>query len=192
MKKNLIILFALLFTTVNSMDNNQNMGEPEQPMVEAESLINIGIDKTNRQAVSKRLNVLLSNEFVLYTKTLKYHWNVVGPHFGPLHKLFNDQYEMLLEIADSVAERVRALDFVAFGTLQEFASNTTLTENPGLNPDDMAMIRNLLTDHETIIREIRDDINFTQEAGDMGTNNFLYELIMKHEKMAWMLRAHLS
>jgi len=97
MKKNLIILFALLFTTVNSMDNNQNMGEPEQPMVEAESLINIGIDKTNRQAVSKRLNVLLSNEFVLYTKTLKYHWNVVGPHFGPLHKLFNDQYEMLLK-----------------------------------------------------------------------------------------------
>lgn len=155
-------------------------------------MIHIGIDAKNRKAVSTRLNILLANEFVLYAKTLKYHWNVVGRNFGPLHTLFNNQYEAILEIVDSTAERVRALDFIAFGTLKEFLADATLKEESGKNPNDMGMIKNLLNDHETIIRQIREDIAFTNQANDMGTNNYLCDLIEKHEKMAWILRAHLT
>jgi starvation-inducible DNA-binding protein len=54
------------------------------------------------------------------------------------------------------------------------------------------MIRNLLNDHETIIKQIRKDIDLTAKINDMGTNNFLCDLIEKHEKTAWMLRAHLG
>ena len=155
-------------------------------------MITIDIDTKNRKTVATHLNTLLANEFVLYAKTLKYHWNVVGRNFGPLHKLFNDQYEAILEIVDSTAERVRALDFIAYGTLKEFIDNTNLKEEPGKNPNDMGMIKNLLHDHEAIIRQIREDITFTNQVNDMGTNNYLCDLIEKHEKMAWMLRAHLS
>jgi starvation-inducible DNA-binding protein len=155
-------------------------------------MINIDIADSNRKKVAERLNLLLANEYVLYTKTLKFHWNVVGPFFGPLHALFQKQYEQLLDIVDEVAERVRALDHMSHGTLKEFAANTTLPEEPGKNPDSAAMIRLLLEDHEAIIRQIRKDIDYVTELQDMGTNNFLSELIETHEKTAWMLRAHLQ
>jgi len=54
------------------------------------------------------------------------------------------------------------------------------------------MIKNLLIDHETIIKLIRTDIEKTVEFNDSGTNNFLCDLIEKHEKMAWMLRSYIA
>jgi starvation-inducible DNA-binding protein len=69
----------------------------------------IGIPGRNREAVVRQLNDLLSDEYVLYTKTRNYHWNVVGPQFNDLHKLFEAQYEALNDIVDEVAERVRTL-----------------------------------------------------------------------------------
>lgn len=154
--------------------------------------VNIGIPEKNRQQVADHLNIILSNEYVLYTKTLKFHWNVEGKWFGSLHELFKEQYEALLTIVDDVAERVRALGHESFGTLTEFSKHSTLKEQPGKNPNDTGMIKNLLEDHEAIIKHIRDDIHFTAEQKDDGTSNFLQDLIVKHEKMAWMLRAHLA
>ena len=155
-------------------------------------MISIGIVDQNRQQVADRLNLLLANEYILYTKTLKFHWNVVGPFFGQLHLLFEQQYEQLLGIVDEVAERVRALGHVSFGTLKEFSTHATLPEEPGANPESSVMIRKLLEDHEAIIRQIRVYIDYTAQAGDMGTNNFLSELIERHEKNAWILRSHLQ
>lgn len=154
--------------------------------------VNIGIPEKNRQQVARQLNILLSNEYVLYTKTLKFHWNVEGKWFGSLHELFKEQYEALLNIADDVAERVRALGYESFGTLTEFSKHTSLKEHPGKNPNDTGMIKDLLGDHEIIIKLIRTDIHFTADESDEGTSNFLQDLIVKHEKMAWMLRAHLG
>jgi len=155
-------------------------------------MIAIGLGEKERKEMANRLNVLLSNEFVLYAKTLKFHWNVVGKWFGPLHALFEKQYEQILDIVDEVAERVRALDHVSFGTMQEYLAHTTLKETPGKNPDDTGMLRELLNDHETIIKQLRGDIAFSSEVNDMGSNNFLSELIEHHEKTAWILRAHLQ
>ena len=68
---------------------------------------NIGITDTNRESVVQILNTLLSDEYLLYTKTRNYHWNVVGPQFNDLHKFFEAQYEELNEFVDEVAERAR-------------------------------------------------------------------------------------
>ena len=155
-------------------------------------MINIDIADKNRKEIADRLNLLLANEFVLYAKTLKFHWNVVGPFFGPLHALFEKQYEQILDIIDEVAERVRALGHISYGTLREFSEHATLPEEPGKNPDSLTMVRLLLEDHEAIIRQIRKDVDYATELGDAGTNNFLGELIETHEKTAWMLRSHLG
>ena len=40
---------------------------------------NIDLSDEQRDSVVKVLNTLLSDEYVLYTKTRNYHWNVVGP-----------------------------------------------------------------------------------------------------------------
>jgi starvation-inducible DNA-binding protein len=54
------------------------------------------------------------------------------------------------------------------------------------------MISNLLKDHETIIKTLRKNADEAEELEDMATNDFLIEAVQKHEKMAWMLRAHLE
>ena len=62
----------------------------------------IGIADKELQKTIKTLDVLLSNEMVLYVKTRKFHWNVCGNSFIELHVLFEDQYKELEAIIDEV------------------------------------------------------------------------------------------
>ena len=151
---------------------------------------NIGIADDNRNVVIEILNTLLADEYLLYTKTRNYHWNVVGPQFNDLHKFFESQYEALDDVVDEVAERARSLDGHALGTLAELAKRARLKEKPGESPAATAMLADLLGDHEALIRQLRGDVATTMDKhGDAGTSDFLTGLMEKHEKMAWMLRA---
>lgn len=153
----------------------------------------IGLSAANVQGVVALLSRLLADEHVLYTRLRNYHWNVVGMAFGPLHELFQAQYEALEGDIDEIAERIRSLGAPAPGTMTEFLQLTTLSERPGEYPDDRTMVANLVADHEAIIRHLRRDVRATDEQyDDMGTSDFLTGLMEKHEKMAWMLRAHIE
>ena len=50
-------------------------------------------------------------------------------------------------------------------------------------------LRNLVDDHETVARHLRDDIQHCQQARDEGSMDLLIEVLRDHEKTAWMLRA---
>jgi starvation-inducible DNA-binding protein len=152
----------------------------------------IGLSDGDRRGSVEILSALLADEYVLYTKTRNYHWNVVGPQFNDLHKFFEAQYEELDDVVDEVAERARALGARAFGTLAEFRENTRLKETAGAVPAAKEMIAELLGDHETIIRALRQDIEKADKRGDVGTNDFLTGLLEKHEKASWMLRSFLG
>jgi len=152
---------------------------------------NIGISESNRDGIVKILNTVLADEYVLYTKTRNYHWNVVGPQFNDLHKFFEAQYEALDEIVDDVAERASSLGGKALGTLAEFSQHTRLQEQPGKQPPALSMVANLQADHEAMVRTLRADLETVMEKhNDAGTNDFLTGLMEKHEKMAWMLRSY--
>jgi starvation-inducible DNA-binding protein len=136
------------------------------------------------------LNNLPADEYVLYTKTRNYHWNVVGPQFNDLHKFFQEQYEALDEMVDEVAERARSVGGKAYGTLAEFSQHSRLKEQPGKQPAAATMVANLQADHEAMVRTLRADLETVMEKhNDAGTNDFLTGLMEKHEKMAWMLRS---
>lgn len=150
---------------------------------------NIGLSAKTRKEVAEILNHLLCDEMVIYLKTLKFHWNVYGIVFHDFHALFKEQYELMLDISDDVAERVRAVGHDSFGTMAEFLKNTRLKEEPGKIPDALGMIKILLADHESVIRQIRKDLETCEKLGDVGTSNFLQDHMEKHEKIAWMLRA---
>jgi starvation-inducible DNA-binding protein len=153
----------------------------------------IGVKDDARKKLVETLNMRLCDEYVLYTKTRKYHWNVVGPRFSQLHEFLEEQYEMLDEMIDEVAERARQLGGKSLGTLEEFARYSSINEDPGQNPEAQAMISNLLKDHEAIIKTLRKNADEADEQySDMATNDFFLEAVQKHEKMAWMLRAHLE
>ena len=162
-------------------------------MADQGKTVSIGLSPKDREGVSRLLNVLLADEYILYTKTRKFHWNVTGSDFSELHKFFEGQYESVDNIIDDVAERARSLGATADGTLKEFITNSRLKEQPGRIPDAASMIANLLADHEAIIRDLRGDLETAQSKyHDAGTADFLTGIMEQHEKMAWMLRAHLS
>ena len=154
--------------------------------------INTGLNAKARDGVVKLLNTLLADEYVLYTRTRNFHWNVVGPRFHDLHKFFEAQYEEVDAIIDEVAERARALDGLASGSLNEFLKITRLDDTQPTPADDAGMIASLLADHEAIARSLRKDLERVGSLGDAGTNDFLTGLLEQHEKMAWMLRATLE
>ena len=155
--------------------------------------VNTGISEQNRQGVVDILHGLLADEYVLYTKTRNYHWNVVGPHFNDYHKVFEEQYGGLSDDVDDIAERIRSLGYKTAASLSEFQKNSQLEEHPGEHPDAISMASNLLSDHEAIIRTIREKISDVgAKFGDAGTEDFIIGLMEKHEKTAWMIRSMLE
>jgi starvation-inducible DNA-binding protein len=155
--------------------------------------MNIGISADNLKFTASVLATLLADEHVLYMKTRNYHWNVTGPSFHALHLFFEQQYDQLGDAIDEVAERIRALGQPAPGTLAEYLRTTRLAEDAEKPASATDMLANLLADHEAIARNLRQEITLVQETYvDTGTADFLTGLLEQHEKMAWMLRAHLS
>lgn len=155
--------------------------------------VNIGLKEQDLQATTELLNKLLANEHILYMKTRNAHWNVVGKDFHAQHLFFETQYIAIQTFIDDIAERVRALGHIAVATLKQYLELTHLDEEEFIKNDSISYIKALLSDHESIIIQLRADIEVIGEKyGDEGTADFLTGLMESHEKMAWMLRAHLS
>lgn len=150
----------------------------------------IGIKDNTK--VTKFLTVLLADEFVLYMKTRNAHWNVEGPDFHTMHTYFEQQYNELAVIVDEVAERLRKLDHYAVASLTEYLKLTHLSEKPLEKNDSMSFIQALLSDYESIIIYIREQLKALENQLDTGTEDFITGLLEQHEKTAWMLRAHLK
>lgn len=152
---------------------------------------NIGITDKNLVAVSSLLTAILADAMVLYSKTRKFHWNVKGNSFMELHKLFEAQYTQLEEAIDEIAERINKLGSPVIGTLKEFIENSSLKETPGKNPDQNGMLKELLNDHETVIKALRKHIEDCDEKyKDAVTADFLTGLMAQHETIAWILRRY--
>ena len=153
----------------------------------------IGIKKENLSKVTEILSVVLADEFVLLTKTKKAHWNVEGADFYNKHLFFEQQYNQLDEIVDSVAERIRTLGHYAPASLKEYLALTHLSEHALETNDSLTYMNELLCDHESILIHLRENINnFASELRDAGTSDYITGLLETHEKMAWMLRSHLK
>jgi starvation-inducible DNA-binding protein len=152
----------------------------------------IGLRESSRLTVLALLDHALADEYVLYTKTRNFHWNVEGPRFSELHKFFEAQYELLDEAIDEVAERSRALDGRSMGSMKEFLGKARLKESTELGLVSEDMLSELATDHEILIRSLREGIDKSAAEGDQGTADLLTGLIGRHEKMAWMLRSFLK
>lgn len=155
--------------------------------------LNIGLSEEQRRGVSELLNRDLADAYLLLIKTKKFHWDVIGPQFRTLHKLWEEQYEALTETIDALAERVRQLGFYPVGSAQGFLKLASIKEETTEIPTSTGMVEKLVDDHEQIIRNLRQHIDqCSEEFHDEGTADFLTGLMEGHEQMAWMLRSFLE
>ena len=153
---------------------------------------NIGLSDKNSKEVAGILNKILADEYLLYTKTRNYHWNIEGSNFMEMHLFFENQYTAIDESIDEIAERVRQIGHYAQGRLTDFIKQSQLIEQQ-YTSDQQKQLKNLLDDHEAIIRFLRLHIDiFTDKYKDAGNADFITGLMEKHEKMAWFLRSYLK
>jgi len=152
----------------------------------------ISINPAYREGVANELSKILADEYVRYTKTKNAHWNIEGRDFYDKHKFFESQFGELDAIVDSVAERIRTLGYYVDAMLKAFLSVTQFTEQKREKNNSAAYIKELLADHETLIKSLKGNILvFGNEYHDLGTSDFVTALVETHEKMAWFLRSHL-
>lgn len=153
--------------------------------------MNIGIDEKQREEICNGLSKLLADSYTLYVKTHNFHWNVTGPQFTTLHALFETFYIELADAVDVIAERIRALGFPAPGSCEQFMALTVIKGETGI-PDAESMTRQLMEDHELVVRTARSIFPAAENAGDEPTADLLTHRMQYHEKAAWMLRSLLQ
>jgi starvation-inducible DNA-binding protein len=88
------------------------------------------LPESTRSTMVQLLNQRLADSIDLQLQAKQAHWNVRGPHFYSLHKLFDEVVEQAVEFTDTIAERVTALGGIAEGTLAAVGPRTGLPPYP--------------------------------------------------------------
>lgn len=142
-------------------------------------------------AMAKQLALVLSDTYVLAVKTHGYHWNVMGPNFGPLHAFFGEQYDALTDAADEIAERIRALGMMPDGSMESFLQNTVIKE-AGTKPlSANAMLKDLLESHKALRERLIEAEDLADDIDDVVTQDMMVGRIAAHDKTMWMIRSHI-
>jgi starvation-inducible DNA-binding protein len=142
-----------------------------------------------RSAVVAILNQQLANVSDLYSQTKQAHWNVRGPEFYQLHKLFDDLAEPLEEHIDTIAERAVTLGGFALGTVRCAANSSELEEFP-LEPGAMEYVRELAKRFATAANSTRKAIDESADLGDADAADLLTDLSRDLDKSVYFLEAH--
>lgn len=141
-------------------------------------------------AIVEALNQCVAETAVTTMLAQNFHWNVTGMGFGPLHALFQEIYEDHFVAQDDLAERIKAVDGHAEGTLAGMIARSKVTEHDG-HADDRTMIAALQTAQETLAATLGSAGALAAEHGDTLTEDLCIARGQTHEKFAWILRSHL-
>jgi starvation-inducible DNA-binding protein len=156
--------------------------------------------KTNRRAIddvhmfrapdslAQNLQKVLVDLIELHLQGKQAHWNLVGTNFRDLHLQLDDIVDIAREAADTIAERMRALDAVPDGRTDTVAATTSVPAAPaGLvaTTDTVDVITDRIYATVDTVRAVHDEV----DAADPSTSDLLHAIITDLEKQAWMLKS---
>ncbi|HEX4629076.1 MAG TPA: DNA starvation/stationary phase protection protein Dps [Gemmatimonadales bacterium] len=136
------------------------------------------------------LNQRLADAIDLQTQCKQAHWNVKGPTFIALHKLFDDINEDVEEYVDLIAERVVQLGGIAEATVGVVAERSTLVDYPlalSTGAEHVAALSDALA---AFGRPVRVGIEEMNELEDADSADILTEVSRGVDKWLWFVEAH--
>ena len=89
---------------------------------------------------------------------------------------------------DEIAERIRALGFLAPATFKEFLTLSTISEGNSSN-DALAMLNDLITSHEQLSKTANNLSKIAGENDDAVSAGMGDERQKAHEKAVWFLKS---
>jgi len=145
-----------------------------------------------RAKVIETLNLRLADAIALQTQAKQAHWNVKGPHFIGLHKLFDEVSDAILEYIDLIAERAVQLGGVAEGTAKMAVQRAQLKPYPldiSTGKDHCEALSAALAVFGKLVRE---SIDTADEAGDKDSSDLYTEVSRGTDQWLWFVEAHLQ
>lgn len=135
------------------------------------------------------LNARLAEAIDLRTQLKVAHWNVKGPEFIALHKLFDEIAEDADEYVDLIAERAVQLGGIADGTARQVAERSSLDEysTTGGGHEHVHAVADVLAAFGRLAREA---IEIAADAKDQDTSDIFTEISRGTDKWLWMVEAH--
>lgn len=144
------------------------------------------------ESVIETLNSRLADLIDLHWQVKQAHWNVTGANFISVHKLFDEQAALVRGMADTLAERVRALRGDAEGTIRVAVERSTLDEYPHGPLKWNEAIGALVERYEQISAQFKDASDGAADVEDKGTEDVYVGMIREIDEAAYFLRAHLE
>jgi starvation-inducible DNA-binding protein len=142
------------------------------------------------EALAADLQAVLVELLELQAQAKQAHWTIVGPHFRSIHLELDEIVELVREHADTVAERMRALDAVPDGRTRTIANTTRLAAFPEGEVSverAVAVIAERIIVVVNVIRAVHDDV----DAQDPTSADILHSVLEALEKQRWMLASQL-
>jgi len=148
------------------------------------------LPQATRVQVVGLLNQRLAEAIDLQTQCKLAHWNVKGPSFIALHKLFDDINESVEEYVDLLAERVVQLGGIAEGTVAVVAKHTTLPGYPLTLSSGVEHVDALSDALAAFGRAARIGIEEMSQLEDAGSADLLTEISRGVDQWLWFVEAH--
>jgi starvation-inducible DNA-binding protein len=146
-------------------------------------------EAARREAV-ELLNQRLADCIDLQTQCKQAHWNVKGPAFIALHKLFDEVNEAVEEYVDLIAERVVQLGGIAEGTVGIVAKRSSLVDYPLALSSGSEHVAALSDALAMFGRTARVGIEEMNELEDADSADILTEISRGVDKWLWFVEAH--
>ena len=143
-------------------------------------------------AVSKSLNVILSDIHILVVKLHNYHWNVSGMQFHAIHNATEAYYDYFFEQYDEVAERVLQIGAKPVSTVKGYLELATISEDEGTKFEAAYVLENIVADFAALRGSCKSAFELAEEDSDTGTQDLLGALIGWLEKEIWILKSSLG
>jgi len=152
-----------------------------------ETSFKITDEDSDKIAIS--LNLLLTDEYLLYSKTRNTHWNINDPYFYESYTLFENQYESLNQVINDIAQKVRSLGHSSMDSMKDCMGIKPMCQENHEFHDSKQIIQNLVNGHESIILVIQDKIApIYYKYKEPDKADFVTRLMQQHQKMAVKLK----
>jgi starvation-inducible DNA-binding protein len=145
-----------------------------------------------RAEVIEILNARLADSIDLMHQAKQAHWNVKGPSFIALHKLFDEVVDAAEDSMDLLAERVVQLGGTAEGTIQVATARTGLKAYPLTLAEGREHVEALSSALAAYGTSVCRGIAQADALGDTDTADIFTEIARGVDKYLWFVEAHLG
>ncbi len=155
----------------------------------AKLINNVGLDAGSVKPVLEELSKLLADYQVFYSNVRGLHWLIEGDQFFDFHPKYEEYYDDLAELVDTVAERILTIGGVPESRFSVYLKQSKVKEAAGIS-DPRKGVSTVLENLKLCVSQLRATEAIATKAGDLGTADMMVEHLRDLEKKIWMMSAY--